>query len=176
MTHAHDHTPTYRFCPKCGGPLSLQPITEKGRSHPVCESCSFIFYQNPKVATGVICTLEGGIVLLKRAIEPSYGKWVFPGGYMDRGETVEEAAIREAREETNLEVRIRSLLNIYSYPGAAVIIVVYEGDVTGGTLQPLDETLEVHPFPPEAIPWDDLAFPSTRDALRDYLARYPVPR
>jgi ADP-ribose pyrophosphatase YjhB (NUDIX family) len=113
--------------------------------------------------------MEGKIVLLKRGIEPSYGKWVFPGGFLDRGEQVEAAAIRETWEEVNLKVTINRLLNVYSYPGYPVIVVVYLADITGGELQAMDETLEVGVFTPEEIPWDDLAFMSTRDALQDYL-------
>jgi ADP-ribose pyrophosphatase YjhB (NUDIX family) len=136
----------------------------------VCDACAFIFYDDPKVAACTIPIVDGRIVLLKRGIEPSYGKWVFPGGFLDRGERVEEAARRETWEEVNLRVEITRLLNVYSYPGYAVVVVVYLADVVGGQLQAMDETLEVQTFSPAEIPWDELAFPSTRDALREYLA------
>ena len=79
----------------------------------VCSACQFVFFLDPKVAACTIIPLDGKIVLLQRAIEPGYGKWVFPGGYVDRGETVADAAIREAREEVSLEVRLVSLLDVY---------------------------------------------------------------
>jgi ADP-ribose pyrophosphatase YjhB (NUDIX family) len=107
---------------------------------------------------------------VRRAIEPGYGKWVFPGGYVDRGEEVRLAAIREAREECGLEIRIDRLLNIYSYPGRAPVIVVYVARMTGGCLACDDEGLEAKFFEPAAIPWDELAFRSTGEALREYLA------
>lgn len=115
-------------------------------------------------------SLEGQILLVKRAIEPAYGKWVFPGGFVDRGERVEEAAIRETREESNLLVRVARLLNIYSYPDHPVIVIVFVAEPVGGQVSAGDETLEARTFPPDTIPWSDLAFPSTAQALRDYLA------
>jgi ADP-ribose pyrophosphatase YjhB (NUDIX family) len=135
----------------------------------VCDSCSFIFYEDPKVAACTISTLDDKIILLKRGIEPSYGKWVFPGGFLDRGEQVEAAAIRETWEEVNLKVEIRQLLNVYSYPGYPVVVIVYVAKVVGGQLQAMDEALEVRTFAPTEIPWEELAFASTRDALSDYL-------
>src|SRR5204863_7953393 len=110
------------------------------------------------------------IVLVRRAIDPGYGKWVFPGGYVDRGEPLTAAAVREAREECGLEVRLDGLVNIYSYAGRAPVIVVYAATATGGTICVDDESLESAEFEESSIPWDDLAFRSTRDGLRDYLA------
>jgi ADP-ribose pyrophosphatase YjhB (NUDIX family) len=166
----HHHAPEFRFCPRCGGTLSRQQLKPIEPARLVCGDCTFIFYDDPKVAACTIPILDGKIVLLKRGIEPSYGKWVFPGGFLDRGERVEEAAIRETREEVNLKVEVTQLLNVYSYPGYPVVVVVYMAEVVGGQLQAMDETLEVRTFSSDEVPWDELAFPSTRDALADYLA------
>ncbi len=162
----------YRFCPVCGHALHTQVIksTEPGRL--VCSQCGYVFYLDPKVAVGTIGDIDGKIILLKRGIEPAYGRWVFPGGYVDRGETAEEAGIRETKEEVNLDVKIESLLNVYSYSGRPVIIIVYAVSITGGELRAGDEAIEVRTFGPKEIPWRELAFPSTRDALRDYIRRY----
>ena len=92
-------------------------------------------------------------MLVRRAIEPGYGLWVFPGGYVDRGEEITSAAIREAREEAGLDVRLEGLVNIYSYPGRPLIIVVYAATVLGGTLCPDEECLEARLFTPGDIPW-----------------------
>src|SRR5687767_15079954 len=129
---------------------------------------------DPKVAVGtIIRAADGRLVLVKRAIEPGYGRWVFPGGYMDRGEEITAAAVREAREESGLDVRIDGLVNIYSYVGRPLIIVVYAATVLGGELCCDDECLEARLFAVEDIPWDELAFRSTHDALRDYLRDGP---
>jgi mutator protein MutT len=136
----------------------------------VCDACGFVFFMDPKVAVGTIVSLDGHIVLVRRAIEPGYGKWVFPGGFVDRGERVEDAAIRETREESCIQVHISRLLNIYSYPDHPVIVIVYVGDVISGQPTAGEETLEARTFAPEQIPWAELAFPSTAQALRDYLA------
>lgn len=169
--HAHGHV-KYRFCPRCGGGLERRTIKAIEPERLVCQACSFIFYQDPKVVACTIFTLEGGVVLLKRAVEPAMGKWVFPGGYVDRGETVEQAALRETREESQLEVVIGSLLNVYSYPRSPNIIIVYTAQIVAGDLAAGDESVEAATFLPNRIPWHDLAFDSTRDALKDYTKKY----
>lgn len=145
-------------------------ITEPKRLVCTSPSCGFVFYLDPKIAVGtVIRTDANQIVLVRRAIEPGYGKWVFPGGYVDRGEEITLAALREAREESGLHVRIDHLIDIYSYAGRTPIVVVYAATKIGGELAVDDEGLEAKMFDIDTIPWDDLAFRSTREALRDYL-------
>ena len=166
----HVHNPAFRFCPACGGPLESRLLKDGDPPRLVCGACGFIFYLDPKLAVGTVITDDRGrIVLVKRAIEPGYGKWVFPGGYVDRGEEVQGAAVREALEETGLDVRIDRLINIYSYTGRTPVILVYAATLTGGVLVCDDEGLEAKFFEPETIPWDELAFRSTQEALREFL-------
>jgi len=140
-------------------------------TRPVCTECGFVFYLDPKIAVGtIIHTVDNKLVLVRRAIQPGYGRWVFPGGYVDRGEVLTAAAIREAREECGLEVRLDGLVNIYSYPERAPVIVVYAATAIGGTLACDEECLESAEFDPDSIPWNQLAFRSTEEGLRDYLA------
>lgn len=162
---------TPRFCISCGGRLAVRELKAGDPPRSVCTQCSYVQYADPKVAAGVICAERNRVILLRRAIEPSYGKWVFPGGFVDLGEAAADAARRETREEVCLDVRISGLLNVYSYPGHPVIVIVYEGEIVSGQLTAGDEALEVRSFAPAEIPWNELAFPSTRDALREYLAR-----
>ena len=172
--HTHDTTPPFRFCPVCAATLEPRVLKSTEPKRLVCtnQSCGFIFYLDPKIAVGTVIRMpDDRIVLVRRAIEPGYGKWVFPGGYVDRGEEITLAAIREAREESGLEVRIERLINIYSYAGRTPIIVVYAATSVGGELAVDDEGLEVRAFDAGAIPWADLAFRSTQEALRDYLKR-----
>lgn len=169
--HPHDDSHAYRFCPRCGGALERRVLKATEPSRLVCTRCGFVFYIDPKIAVGTIIRVEHGrLVLVKRAIDPGYGKWVFPGGYVDRGEPLVAAAVREAREECGLDVRLDGLVNLYSYPGRAPVIVVYAATATGGSLCVDDEGLDIAQLTADEIPWDELAFRSTHDALRDYLA------
>jgi 8-oxo-dGTP diphosphatase len=163
------HHPDYRFCPACGGALEARRLKPSDPDRLVCTRCGFIFYMDPKVAVGtIIRTDDDQLVLVRRAIEPGYGLWVFPGGYVDRGELVTAAAQREAKEESGLDVRIDGLISVYSYSGNSPVIIVYAATAIGGELCGDDECLEAGLFTPDSIPWDSLAFRSTGDALRDY--------
>jgi ADP-ribose pyrophosphatase YjhB (NUDIX family) len=175
--HPHDDTHAYRHCPRCGGPLVRKLLKPAEPERPVCTQCGFVFYLDPKIAVGaIIATEEHRLVLVRRAIEPGYGKWVFPGGYVDRGEALTAAARREAREECGLEVQLDHLINVYSYPGSAPVIIVYAATAISGTLRVDDECLEAAECDSTSIPWSELAFRSTADALRDYFngVRHPI--
>ena len=137
----------------------------------VCERCGFVFYQGPKLVAGALFELDGGIMLVQRDIEPGYGKWTFPGGFVERGETAEAAAEREVLEETGLEVQVSGIVGLYSYEGQIPAIAVFSADVIGGEPLPLDETMAVRGYGRDEIPWSDLAFPSTEHALEDYLRK-----
>src|SRR5688500_11881417 len=139
----------YRYCPRCGGPLATRTLKEIEPPRLVCEQCEFVFYLNPKVAACTIAMHEGGIVMLRRSIEPSKGKWVFAGGVVDRGESVQAAAVRETREEVNLRVSLTGILDAYSLGSHEVVVVVYAADVVGGEMKACDECEEVKAFPPE---------------------------
>ena len=165
--------PPYRFCPVCGAALEARVLKATEPKRLVCTNavCGFVFYLDPKIAVGTVISMpDASIVLVRRAIEPGYGRWVFPGGYVDRGEEITLAALREAREESGLEVRIDHLINIYSYAGRTPIVVVYAASYVSGDLVVDDEGLEARAFDRDEIPWNELAFRSTHDALSEFLA------
>jgi 8-oxo-dGTP diphosphatase len=162
----------FKFCPKCGHVLESRGLKAGEPPRLVCVSCGFVFYLDPKVAACTICVVDGGIVLLRRATDPEWGKWAFPGGFVDRGESVQDAAVRETLEEVRLRVSVTGILDVYSFPRSDVVVVVYAADIVGGDLAAGDEAEDAKAFPPEQIPWDDLAFESTRVALKDYLHRF----
>ncbi len=111
-------------------------------------------------------------MLLRRGIEPMKGLWTFPAGHAELGETVWDAAIRETKEETRVNILPQKLLGVYSYKFGGAAMVVYEAKITGGRPGTTQESLEVREFYPSDIPWDELAFRSTRDALKDWVKRH----
>ena len=167
------------YCTQCAKKLGSKEIGP-GRSVPVCPNCGAVHWIDPKIAAGILVVRDDRVLLIKRAIEPGYGKWTFPGGHVDRGETVEEAALRETLEECGAVVDLGALLGLFSYPGRPVVIAVYRGVLTAGSREPHagDETLEIGWFTAEEAAGLDLAFRSVADALarlfgRPYALRAP---
>jgi ADP-ribose pyrophosphatase YjhB (NUDIX family) len=160
---------TIRFCPLCGGRLVRRPVPPDLREQAVCSVCAFVFYLNPKVVGATIPEEDGRVLLTRRSIDPGRGLWTFPGGFVDFGESASDAAIRETWEETGLLVELMGLLDVFTYSGAPIIIV-YRARVTSGTLTTCDENDALEWVRPAEIPWDALAFPSTREALRQWVA------
>jgi 8-oxo-dGTP diphosphatase len=165
-----------KYCPRCGGGLEERYIETERHRRKICSGCGFIFYLNPKVVAAAVPRQDGKIWLVRRNIEPSWGSWTFPGGYVDLGECVTDAAIRETYEETLLHVRLDGLLNVYSYSQVGIVLVVYRATVTGGVAGITPETREIRAFDLNEIPWSGLAFPSTREALSDYLKNEDSPQ
>ncbi len=157
-----------RRCPRCGGPLSRRLVRAEGRRRHVCRRCRHIVYENPKLVGATLPLRRGKVYLLRRSIEPSYGKWTFPAGYMELGETVEEAAARETREEIRCRVKRLRLQGIYSFKDTGAVTILYRANVVGPEPRPGPEALCVRAFRPQEIPWEELAFKSTYHGLRDW--------
>lgn len=160
-----------RYCPYCGGPLTPRLLPTEDRPRLVCDR-EHILYVNPKLIVGVIPERRGRILLMRRAIEPRYGAWTYPGGFLEIDESVEECAVREAKEETGVSVRLLELVGIYSRPGPqgpGIVSIVFRGRVTAGRIDVGREALEARWFRPQEIPWEELAYDTTRWALRDWL-------
>jgi 8-oxo-dGTP diphosphatase len=162
----------YRYCPQCGGELEKRLVKPQEPLRLVCTACGFIFYLDPKLSVIAVIPMDKGVVMVRRAINPGYGLWVVPGGFVDLGEVVEDALVRETQEETFLTVRPVQLLNIYSYPDHRTVIAAYVTEYVSGELGAGDETLEARVFGFKEIPWPRIAFSSTREALREYLTRH----
>jgi len=172
MEHSLEHPADARwaqFCPRCGHRLEERLLDGEQKPQKVCGNCGFIFYLNPKVAAGTIPRQDEKIWLIRRNIEPSSGSWTFPGGYVDLGECVPDAAIRETYEETMLRVRLDRLLNVYSYGKTGIVMIAYCATVISGSPALTPESREIRAFHTDEIPWNDLAFPSTREALAEYV-------
>jgi ADP-ribose pyrophosphatase YjhB (NUDIX family) len=158
-----------RYCSACGAKLVEQYHPADGCNRLLCVGCGRVQYRNPIVVGSVILERAGQILLLRRARSPQAGTWVFPGGFVELGETVAGAAARECIEETGIEPHIGTLVGVYDRPGPGVVIVVFRATVASGTARPGIEASEVGWFSPERIPWDELAFDTTEAALRDWV-------
>jgi len=151
-------------------PANFRREIPEGDTHErdVCTTCGFIHYVNPKIVTGAIVRHEGRILLCRRAIAPRIGFWTLPAGFMEVGETAEQAASREAREEANAEIAIDRLLAVYSIRRIAQVQIMYLATLVHPHISPGVESLEVKLAGWDEIPWDELAFPSVRWALEQY--------
>jgi ADP-ribose pyrophosphatase YjhB (NUDIX family) len=160
------------YCTRCGGELRFGPVEGEDRDRLACETCGHVAYVNPRlVVTTLPITTDGQLVLIRRGIEPGLGSWAQPGGFLEVDETVTEAAIRETLEETGLIVRPGEIVGLYSRLEAAVVVIAFEAEVTGGEPRLNPEALEIRTFHPEAIPWSGIAFKTTMWAIRDWLHR-----
>ena len=138
------------------------------RERHVCEDCGWIHYVNPKIVVGAVCTWEDRILLCRRAIEPRYGYWTIPAGFMEERETTQEGAAREAWEEAKADIEIGALLGVYNIPRISQVHMIYRAVLKSPEVGVGEESLEVKFVTWDEIPWDDLAFPSVRWALRDF--------
>jgi len=157
----------YQFCPQCGGHLHAR-FTE-GRERLVCEKCGFIFYQNPVPAVAVILQQNSQVLLVKRKFAPAAGDWSLPAGFIEWGESPEQTARRELKEETGFDIAVRELYGVYpgkDYPDYEILLVVYRGEIRGGKLQPGDDALEACWFGLTDLP-KNIAFRIHRNILAE---------
>lgn len=155
---------TIRYCPRCATPLVTRPVGDKFRR--TCPACNYIYFTDPKVGVGVLVVEDGKVLLVRRTMMPERGKWSIPAGFLDQGEEPQATAVREALEETNLQVAIESLVDVYYNPpgsGGASIFILYRARLLGGELRPGDDADAAAFFSPNQLP--ELAFASTRDAI-----------
>ncbi len=161
--------PTIYFCSTCGNSVEQKIPAGETLLRAVCPACQTIHYQNPKIVAGTIPEWEDKILLCRRAIEPRVGLWTFPAGFMELGESTEEAAARETVEEANADIHIHALLGIFSLPQVSQVYVVYRARLQNLNFKPGAESLEVKLVSLQDIPWDKLAFPVIHEALSRYV-------
>jgi 8-oxo-dGTP diphosphatase len=154
-----------KYCPHCASPVVWR--LEAGRERPVCPGCGFIHYEDPKLVAIAVIPVQGKLVLGRRTMNPGVGMWAFPGGYVNRGESVHSALIREVREETNLHVAAEHLLGLYSEDDNPIVLAAYVARPVGGALGVGDEVSEVGVFEPTRLP--ELAFPHDRLIMREWV-------
>jgi len=159
-----------KYCSQCAHPVSLRIPPGDALPRYVCDHCQTIHYQNPKIVAGCIPEWEDRILLCRRAIEPRYGLWTVPAGFMENGETVADAAARETLEEARAQVRDCSLYALFNLPHISQVYVLFRARLPRPEFGPGTESLEVDLFTEARIPWDRLAFPVIRETLRRYFA------
>lgn len=157
-----------KYCSSCGATVALRIPEGDNRERYVCDNCQTIHYQNPKIVSGCIPEWDGRILLCKRAIEPRYGLWTVPAGFMENGETTEQAAMRETWEEACARVEIESLYGLFSIPHISQVYMLYRGELVNGQYRPGHESLACDLFVEKEIPWDQLAFPVVKETLLRY--------
>ena len=148
-----------KYCPGCSVLLEVRSI--EGKEHPVCPQCERVIYYDPKIVAAALIERNGQVLIIRRAVQVGYGLWSLPGGYVDRGEIVENAAAREVFEETGLKVKTDKLLGLFSEQGNPVLVAAYTAIEIDGDLEAGPEALELGFYSPNNLP--DLAFP--RDQL-----------
>jgi 8-oxo-dGTP diphosphatase len=156
-----------RFCSRCGGPMTVQSLD--GHARPVCGRCGFVAYRNPAPAAGAIIVENGAVLLVQRKFEPRKGLWTLPAGFVEYDEHVTECAIRETKEETNLDIELGRLFGAYMAmddPRTRVVLLLYLGTRVGGEVQPGDDAADARFFPLDQA-WPEIAFRAHTQALAD---------
>lgn len=157
-----------KFCSQCGSPVGLKVPTGDNRERFVCESCAHIHYQNPRIIAGYLPCYEDKILLCKRAIQPRYGYWTLPAGFLENHETVGDGALRESYEEARANIAPGELFAMFSLPHISQVYLFFRGQLRDLNFEPGDETLEVRLFSESDIPWQELAFPCINKAIEYY--------
>ncbi len=156
------------YCSQCGGKVVLRVPDGDNRPRHVCLSCNTVHYSNPKIVAGCIPVWDNRILLCRRAIEPRYGLWTLPAGFMENGETTSEGAERETMEEAGARIRIGELFSMIDVPQVQQVHVFFRADMLGPELDPGPESLEAKLFTEEEIPWPEIAFRTVEQTLRWY--------
>jgi ADP-ribose pyrophosphatase YjhB (NUDIX family) len=159
-----------KFCSTCGHEVSLKIPDSDNRERFVCDLCGTIHYQNPKIVTGCIPQWEDRVLLCRRAIQPRYGYWTLPAGFLENGETTYEGAIRETVEEARARVSIDDLFTVFNLPHIDQIYMMFLARLLDLDFGPGEESLEVRLFEEAEIPWEELAFPVIAETLKLYFA------
>lgn len=154
----------FKFCPKCGRKLANKKV--HGRSRLVCENCNFIFYQDPKPTVGVFIVENNKVLLAKRAVEPFKGWWDSIGGFMEEGETPQETAVRETKEETGLDIELLEILGVGkdNYAGQPIVPIAFIGKINSGKMKPGDDVKELRWFLLNKLP-SNIAFKGNKKVL-----------
>lgn len=155
-----------KYCSECGQPVTQRVPAGDNLPRYICDACQTIHYQNPNIVTGSIPVYGDKILLCKRAIEPRYGLWTLPAGFMENAETLEQAAMRESMEEANANVRLEQLYTVFSLPHVNQVYMMFRATLLDEGFAAGPESLEVRLFDEAEIPWQHLAFKTIYSTLQ----------
>ena len=158
------------FCSNCGASVTQRVPPGDNLPRWVCDSCNTIHYENPRMIVGCVAEWAGRILLCKRAIEPRYGLWTVPAGFLENGETTADGARRETLEEANARVEIDALYSLYNLPHINQVYLLFRGRLLDSNIGPSFETLEARLYEETDIPWNEIAFVTVRRTLHQYLS------
>ena len=158
-----------KFCNSCGAKVTHRVPDGDSLERAVCDACGIVHYQNPKIVVGCLPVLGDRILICKRAIEPRYGLWTLPAGFMENNESAAEGAAREALEEANAKVEIEDLYTVYSIPNISQVYMMFRARLVDADVSPGIESLEVKLVTENEIPWDQLAFAMVKRTLEHFL-------
>ncbi|NRD83236.1 NUDIX domain-containing protein [Burkholderia pseudomallei] len=159
-----------KFCSVCGHEVIARIPPGDNRERFVCDQCGTIHYQNPRNVVGTIPVWGDQVLLCRRAIEPRYGYWTLPAGFMEMGETTAEAAARETLEEAGARVEVQNLFTLLNVPHVHQVHLFYLAHLVDPSFEAGEESLEVRLFDEADIPWDEIAFPTVSQTLRFFFA------
>ncbi|WP_284614412.1 NUDIX hydrolase [Aquabacterium humicola] len=157
-----------KHCRRCGQPVDYRIPADDNRERAVCPACGEIHYENPLNVVGTVPVWGEQVLLCKRAIEPRYGLWTLPAGFMELGETVADGALRETTEEAGAKVELQGLLTLMNVVRVGQVHLFYRARMLDTTLDPGPESLEARLFHEHEIPWDEIAFRTVRETLRHF--------
>ena len=161
-----------KFCSDCGSKVEKRIPEGDNLERDCCTKCDSIHYSNPRVIVGTVHIKDNKVLLCKRAIQPRYGLWTLPAGFLENGETIEEGAFRETKEETNTEVKMGNLYAIFNIPQINQVYMLHLAEVINEDYGKTSESLEVKFFTESDIPWEELAFPFVPTTLKNYFKDY----
>jgi ADP-ribose pyrophosphatase YjhB (NUDIX family) len=162
--------PALIYCSACGSPLAHRVPPGDSMPRGMCDACGAIHYRNPRLVVGALPVWEDKVLLCRRAIEPRHGKWTLPAGFMENGESVADAAVRETMEEAGARIELGPMFSMISVPYISQVHVIYRARLLDLDFAPGEETLELRLYREDEIPWEEIAFRTIGISLRKFFA------
>ena len=164
------HARQIKHCRACGSPVTYLIPADDNRERAVCGACGTIHYENPLNVVGTVPIWDDRVLLCRRNIEPRYGFWTLPAGFMELGETTEQGALRETEEEAGATIELQGLFTLLNVVRVGQVHLFYRARLLNDHFNPGPETIEAQLFAEQEIPWEELAFRTVRETLKHYFS------